>query len=62
MSGKAREPVVLTAPADIMQEAREECAQRATSPELAESYRAGGQDHGWGLRHVADRIKRERGL
>lgn len=62
MSGKAKDPVVLTAPADIMQEAREECAQSATSPALADSYRAGGQDKGWRLRHVVDRIKRERGL
>lgn len=59
MSGKPKPPVVVTAPADIMQAAREECAENATSPALAESYLSGGQDHGWKMRHVVDRMVRE---
>lgn len=58
--GKAKPPVALDAPASIMQEARDICASRpGTSPALAESYRQGGQDRGWAVRHVADKLKRE---
>lgn len=32
------------------QEAREECAQRADTPELAEAYRSGSQDQGWAMK------------
>ena len=62
MSGKPKPPVVLYVPVDVAQEAGEYLAQRAASPELAESYRSGCQRQGWAFRHVVDRMMRERAV
>jgi hypothetical protein len=58
--GKAKPPVAVKAPASIMEQAREYCANRpGTSPELAASFRRGEQDKGWAVRHVVDRLRAE---
>lgn len=54
----------LQAPAPIMAQARENCAARAEArgeTALAESYRLGGQDAGWGLRHEVNKLIAEAG-
>ncbi|KUR71213.1 hypothetical protein AQZ52_11115 [Novosphingobium fuchskuhlense] len=53
----------ITAPADIMLEARTNCAARATSrgkPELADAFMRCTQDAGWAIRHEVAKLLAER--
>lgn len=63
MSGSIKPTPVLMAPANIMQEARQNCAARATArgqTDLAEAFAAGTQDQGWAMRHEVERLSAER--
>lgn len=62
MSGSIKPTPVLMAPAHIMQEARQNCAARATArgeDALAAAYMARTQDQGWAMRHEVERLTKE---
>lgn len=52
----------LDAPADLMAQARANCAARARAKgcdDLAAQYEAGTQDLGWSIRHEVNRLRAE---
>jgi hypothetical protein len=53
----------LSAPADVMAEARSNCAARAAArgeAALAEAFERGTQDDGWAIRHEVAKLMAER--
>lgn len=61
-AGAIKPSPVLSAPADIMQMARENCAARAFArgeSNLATAFMQGTQDAGWAIRHEVDRLRAE---
>lgn len=55
----------LSAPADVLAMARQNCAERCRGreeAELAESYERGEQDFGWALRHEVAKLRAEMGV
>lgn len=53
----------LSAPANVMAEARANCAARAATRgevELADAFKRGTQDEGWAIRHEVAKLLAER--